>query len=299
MHGAFCQVSLSHVIVFKPGGGCPGNCCLTGLRTSGIGYLVNEVFSARVEVQSPDPARFGFCVFKLRHGSSLSPGRALPIGAHRLDAGQGAVSAAPFGSASILPISWMYITMMGGDGLKRATEVAILNANFLAQRLHEHYPVLYTGKQGRVAHECILDIRPIKAATAVSEVDIAKRLMDYGFHAPTMSFPVPGTIMVEPTESEDLAELERFADAMIAIRNEIHEIENGNWPGDDNPLKNAPHTQADFLDDWSRPYTREQAVFPLPWVAENKFWPSVNRVDDVYGDRKLFCGCVPMSDYEA
>ena len=219
--------------------------------------------------------------------------------ADRPNRGQGAVAAAPFGSASILPISWMYITMMGGDGLKRATEVAILNANFLAQRLHEHYPVLYTGKQGRVAHECILDIRPIKAATAVSEVDIAKRLMDYGFHAPTMSFPVPGTIMVEPTESEDLAELERFADAMIAIRNEIHEIENGNWPGDDNPLKNAPHTQADFLDDWSRPYTREQAVFPLPWVAENKFWPSVNRVDDVYGDRKLFCGCVPMSDYEA
>ncbi|AMO36826.1 aminomethyl-transferring glycine dehydrogenase [Thauera humireducens] len=220
-------------------------------------------------------------------------------GADRPNLGQGAVSAAPFGSASILPISWMYITMMGGEGLKQATQVAILNANYLATRLKDHYPVLYTGSQGRVAHECILDIRPIKAATGISEVDIAKRLMDYGFHAPTMSFPVPGTIMVEPTESEDLSELERFAAAMIAIRNEIHQIESGTWPAEDNPLKNAPHTQADFIGEWSRPYSREQAVFPLPWVAENKFWPSVNRIDDVYGDRNLFCACVPMSDYEA
>lgn len=220
-------------------------------------------------------------------------------GADRPNLGQGAVSAAPFGSASILPISWMYITMMGGEGLKQATQVAILNANYLATRLKDHYPVLYTGSQGRVAHECILDIRPIKAATGISEVDIAKRLMDYGFHAPTMSFPVPGTIMVEPTESEDLGELERFAAAMIAIRNEIHQIESGTWPAEDNPLKNAPHTQADFIGEWSRPYSREQAVFPLPWVAENKFWPSVNRIDDVYGDRNLFCACVPMSDYEA
>ena len=220
-------------------------------------------------------------------------------GADRPNLGQGAVSAAPFGSASILPISWMYITMMGGEGLKQATQVAILNANYLAARLKDHYPVLYTGSQGRVAHECILDIRPIKAATGISEVDIAKRLMDYGFHAPTMSFPVPGTIMVEPTESEDLGELERFAAAMIAIRDEIHQIEAGTWPAEDNPLKNAPHTQADFIGEWSRPYSREQAVFPLPWVAENKFWPSVNRIDDVYGDRNLFCACVPMSDYEA
>lgn len=220
-------------------------------------------------------------------------------GTDRPNLGQGAVSAAPFGSASILPISWMYITMMGGEGLKQATQVAILNANYLATRLKDHYPVLYTGSQGRVAHECILDIRPIKAATGISEVDIAKRLMDYGFHAPTMSFPVPGTIMVEPTESEDLGELERFAAAMIAIRNEIHQIESGTWPAEDNPLKNAPHTQADFIGEWSRPYSREQAVFPLPWVAENKFWPSVNRIDDVYGDRNLFCACVPMSDYEA
>ena len=218
-------------------------------------------------------------------------------GAGRPNLGQGAVSAAPFGSASILPISWMYIAMMGGEGLKQATEVAILNANYLAERLKDHYPVLYTGSQGRVAHECILDIRPIKAATGVSEVDIAKRLMDYGFHAPTMSFPVAGTIMVEPTESEDLGELERFVAAMIAIRDEIRQIEAGTWPAEDNPLKHAPHTQADFLGDWNRPYSREQAVFPLPWVAENKFWPSVNRIDDVYGDRNLFCACVPMSDY--
>src|SRR5690606_34379151 len=218
-------------------------------------------------------------------------------GAERPNLGQGAVSAAPFGSASILPISWMYIAMMGGDGLKQATEVAILNANYLAARLADHYPVLYTGSQGRVAHECILDIRPIKAATGISEVDIAKRLMDYGFHAPTMSFPVPGTIMVEPTESEDLDELERFVAAMIAIRDEIRQIETGAWSAEDNPLKHAPHTQADFLGDWNRPYSREQAVFPLSWVAENKFWPSVNRIDDVYGDRNLFCACVPMSDY--
>ncbi|WP_407280308.1 aminomethyl-transferring glycine dehydrogenase [Aromatoleum evansii] len=218
-------------------------------------------------------------------------------GEDRPNKGQGAVSAAPFGSASILPISWMYIAMMGGEGLRQATQAAILNANYIAGRLADHYPVLYTGSQGRVAHECILDIRPIKAATGVSEVDIAKRLMDYGFHAPTMSFPVAGTIMVEPTESEDLAELDRFIDAMIAIRDEIREIEAGRWTAEDNPLKNAPHTQADFIGDWARGYTREQAAFPLAWVTENKFWPSVNRIDDVYGDRNLFCACVPMEDY--
>jgi glycine dehydrogenase len=158
--------------------------------------------------------------------------------------------------------------------------------------------VLYTGSRGRVAHECILDIRPLKAATGVTEVDIAKRLMDYGFHAPTMSFPVPGTIMVEPTESEDLAELDRFIAAMIAIRGEIARIERGELPAGDNPLKNAPHTQFEVsATDWQHPYSREEAAFPLPWVAENKFWPSVGRIDDVYGDRNLFCACVPMSDY--
>jgi glycine dehydrogenase len=212
--------------------------------------------------------------------------------------GQGAVSAAPWGSASILPISWMYIAMMGGDGLKRATEVAILNANYVASRLNAHYPVLYTGKNGRVAHECIIDIRPLKTATGISETDIAKRLMDYGFHAPTVSFPVAGTIMIEPTESESKAEIDRFIAAMISIRSEISKIEQGLWPAENNPLKRAPHTQADLVDaDWDRPYSRAEAAFPLPYVAENKFWPSVNRIDDVYGDRNLFCACIPMDDY--
>ncbi|WP_303785046.1 aminomethyl-transferring glycine dehydrogenase [Azovibrio restrictus] len=219
--------------------------------------------------------------------------------AGRVNAGQGAVSAAPFGSASILPISWMYIAMLGGRGLKQATQTAILNANYVARRLQDHYPVLYVGKNGRVAHECILDIRPIKAATGITEIDIAKRLMDYGFHAPTVSFPVPGTIMVEPTESESKAELDRFIDALIAIRNEIRRIETGTWPADDNPLKNAPHTQLDLAEaEWKRPYSRTEACFPLPWVADNKFWPSVNRIDDVYGDRNLVCACPPLADYQ-
>jgi glycine dehydrogenase len=218
-----------------------------------------------------------------------------PTGAEgRPHAGQGAVSAAPFGSASILPISWMYIAMMGGAGLKRATEVAILNANYVAARLKDHYPVLYVGARGRVAHECILDIRTIKATTGIAEIDIAKRLMDYGFHAPTVSFPVAGTLMVEPTESEAKDELDRFIDAMIAIRDEIRRIESGEWRAEDSPLKHAPHTQADLAAaEWHRVYPRELAAFPLPWVADNKFWPSVNRIDDVYGDRHLFCACVP------
>jgi glycine dehydrogenase len=212
--------------------------------------------------------------------------------------GQGAVSAAPWGSASILAISWMYITMMGARGLRRATEIAILNANYVAARLDAHYPVLYKGTQGRVAHECILDVRAMKAATGIAEIDIAKRLMDYGFHAPTVSFPVGGTLMVEPTESEDQAELDRFCDAMVAIREEIRGIENGRWTLEQSPLKNAPHTEADVMDDgWNRPYSRQEAVFPLAWVAENKFWPYVNRIDDVHGDRNLFCACVPMEDY--
>lgn len=213
--------------------------------------------------------------------------------AGRPNTGQGAVSAAPFGSASILPISWMYIRMMGGDGLRRATETAILNANYIASSLQKHYPVLYTGSHGRVAHECILDIRPIKATSGISETDIAKRLMDYGFHAPTISFPVAGTIMVEPTESEGKDELDRFIAAMISIREEIHRIEKGEWPAHDNPLHNAPHTQQDVVAaEWPHPYSREEAVFPLPYVRENKFWPGVNRIDDVYGDRNLCCACI-------
>lgn len=211
---------------------------------------------------------------------------------------QGAVSAAPFGSASILPISWMYIRMMGADGLKQASQVAILNANYIATQLKEAYPVLYTGHDGRVAHECILDIRPLKEATGISEMDIAKRLIDFGFHAPTMSFPVAGTLMVEPTESESKAELDRFIDAMLAIRAEIEKVARGEWPLEDNPLVNAPHTQGELVGDWQHPYSRELAVFPVAGVMENKYWPTVKRLDDVYGDRNLFCSCVPISDYE-
>ncbi|HBE9079165.1 aminomethyl-transferring glycine dehydrogenase [Serratia fonticola] len=211
---------------------------------------------------------------------------------------QGAVSAAPFGSASILPISWMYIRMMGAQGLKQASQVAILNANYIATRLKDAYPVLYTGRDHRVAHECILDIRPLKEETGISEMDIAKRLIDYGFHAPTMSFPVAGTLMVEPTESENKVELDRFIDAMLAIRSEIDRVQQGEWPLEDNPLVNAPHVQAELVSDWQHAYSRELAVFPIAGVRENKYWPSVKRLDDVYGDRNLFCSCVPMSDYE-
>lgn len=210
---------------------------------------------------------------------------------------QGAVSAAPFGSASILPISWMYIRMMGSQGLKQASQTAILNANYIATRLKDAYPVLYTGQDGRVAHECILDIRPLKEQTGISELDIAKRLIDYGFHAPTMSFPVAGTLMVEPTESESKVELDRFIDAMLAIRGEIAKVSAGEWALDDNPLVNAPHTQQELAQaDWPHSYTRELAAFPAGYG--NKYWPTVKRLDDVYGDRNLFCSCVPMSEYD-
>ncbi|EPB6466675.1 aminomethyl-transferring glycine dehydrogenase [Cronobacter dublinensis] len=209
---------------------------------------------------------------------------------------QGAVCAAPFGSASILPISWMYIRMMGSEGLKKASQTAILNANYIASRLKDAYPVLYTGRDGRVAHECILDIRPLKETTGISELDIAKRLIDYGFHAPTMSFPVAGTLMVEPTESESKTELDRFIDAMLAIRGEIDRVAQGDWPQDDNPLVNAPHVQRELAQAWEHAYSRELAAFPAGF--ENKYWPTVKRLDDVYGDRNLFCSCVPMSEYQ-
>jgi len=209
---------------------------------------------------------------------------------------QGAVSAAPFGSASILPISWMYIRMMGAEGLKQASSVAILNANYIATRLQSAYPILYAGRDGRVAHECILDIRPLKEQTGISELDIAKRLIDYGFHAPTMSFPVAGTLMVEPTESESKIELDRFIDAMLSIRIEIDRVAVGEWPAEDNPLVNAPHTQMEIVGEWTHPYSRELAVFPAG--SDNKYWPTVKRLDDVFGDRNLFCSCVPMSEYQ-
>ena len=217
----------------------------------------------------------------------------------RDNAGIGAVSAAPYGSASILPISWMYIAMMGAEGLTAATENAILGANYIARRLSPHYPVLYTGHDGLVAHECIIDLRPLQDATGITNEDVAKRLMDFGFHAPTMSFPVPGTLMIEPTESESKVEMDRFIDAMIAIRNEIAKVESGEFDKLDNPLKHAPHT-AEVLtaDKWERKYSREVAAYPVPSLRKQKYWPPVGRADNVYGDRNLFCGCAPMSDYE-
>ncbi|MFY2506901.1 aminomethyl-transferring glycine dehydrogenase [Vibrio pectenicida] len=210
-----------------------------------------------------------------------------------------AVAAADLGSASILPISWAYIAMMGEAGLTDATKVAILNANYMMERLRPHYPVLYRGTIGRVAHECIIDIRPLKEETGISEEDIAKRLMDYGFHAPTMSFPVAGTLMVEPTESEDLEEIDRFCEAMIAIREEMTKVKNGEWPLENNPLVNAPHTQADLsAAEWDRPYSRELGCFPTPATKQWKYWPTVNRVDNVYGDRNLICSCPSIDNYE-
>ena len=217
--------------------------------------------------------------------------------------GVGAVSAAPLGNAAVLPISWMYCRMMGAEGLQAATETAILSANYISARLKNHYPTLYASQnaegRGHVAHECILDLRPLKETSGVTAEDVAKRLIDYGFHAPTLSFPVPGTLMVEPTESEPLAELDRFVDAMIAIRGEIRRIEEGVWPQDDNPLKHAPHTAASLLGaEWPHPYSRELGAFPLAALRQAKYWPPIGRVDNVYGDRNLFCSCVPVEMYE-
>ncbi len=239
-----------------------------------------------------------------RTGAAATPGGVVGIGSEH---SVGAVSAAPLGNAAVLPISWMYCRMMGADGLRAATEVAILSANYIAARLADHYPVLYSGanpalKGGGVAHECILDLRPLKAATGkdkgISAEDVAKRLIDYGFHAPTLSFPVPGTLMVEPTESEPLGELDRFCDAMIAIRREIAQVESGAWPHDDNPLKGAPYTAEALLKaDWPHRYTREQAAYPVASLRRQKYWSPVGRVDNVYGDRNLFCACVPVGEY--
>jgi glycine dehydrogenase len=211
----------------------------------------------------------------------------------------GMVSAASFGSASILPISWMYITMMGAEGLRKATQVALLNANYIAKRLAPHYETLYTGRNGLVAHECILDLRPIKDATGVSAEDVAKRLIDFGFHAPTLSFPVAGTLMVEPTESESLHELDRFIDAMIQIRDEIRAIEDGRLDRDDNPLKHAPHTATKVsASEWTHAYPRELAAFPLEVLKLQKYWPPVARVDNVYGDKNVMCACIPVDAYK-
>lgn len=226
------------------------------------------------------------------HLAPFLPGHA------RMQRQEGAVCAAPFGSASILPITWMYIRMMGGEGLKRASQLAILNANYISRRLEEHYPVLYTGSNGLVAHECILDLRPLKDSSGISVDDVAKRLIDFGFHAPTMSFPVAGTLMIEPTESESREELDRFCEAMIKIREEIRAVENGSLDKDDNPLKNAPHTAQEMVGEWAHPYSREQAVYPLPTLVQNKYWPPVGRVDNVFGDRNLVCACPSIEAYQ-
>ncbi|MDA3005500.1 MAG: aminomethyl-transferring glycine dehydrogenase subunit GcvPB, partial [Actinomycetota bacterium] len=222
-----------------------------------------------------------------------------PMRAHAGPAtGVGPISAAPWGSAGILPIPWAYITMMGSEGLTRATEVAILSANYVATRLAPHYPILHTGANGRVAHECILDVRPIKDASGVTVDDIAKRLIDHGIHAPTMSFPVAGTLMVEPTESESLAELDRFCDAMIEIRDEIRRVEAGEWAPEDSPLRHAPHTADDVAtDQWDRAYPRDLAGYPLQGMQASKYWPPVGRIDSVHGDRNLTCSCLPVEAY--
>jgi glycine dehydrogenase len=211
--------------------------------------------------------------------------------------GSGAISGAPWGSASILPITWAYLRLMGPDGLVAATAAAVLSANYIAARLDEHYPVLYTGVRGLVAHECILDLRQITKDTGVTVDDVAKRLIDYGFHAPTMSFPVAGTLMVEPTESEDLFEIDRFIDAMIAIRGEIDEVARGSWPVTDNPLRNAPHTAQTLVGDWEHPYDRQTAVYPAGVDPRSKYWAPVRRIDGAYGDRNLVCSCPPVEDY--
>jgi glycine dehydrogenase len=211
----------------------------------------------------------------------------------------GAVSSAPWGSPSILPISYAYIAMMGTEGLKKATEVAILNANYIARRLDPYFPVLYKGANGYVAHECIIDVRQLRDSSGIQAEDVAKRLMDYGFHAPTMSFPVPGTLMIEPTESESQAELDRFCNALISIRQEIQDIEDGRSDAHDNPLLNSPHSAAMIAaDEWDHPYSRMQAAYPASWVRDHKFWPAVARIDNVYGDRNLFCVCVPVEEFE-
>jgi glycine dehydrogenase len=209
------------------------------------------------------------------------------------------VSAASYGSASILPISWMYITLMGQQGLRKATQVALLNANYISKRLAPHYKTLYTGRNGLVAHECILDLRPLKDATGIGAEDVAKRLIDFGFHAPTLSFPVAGTLMVEPTESESQGELDRFIDAMIQIRDEIRAVEEGKLDRDDNPLKHAPHTATMVsASEWTHAYPRELAAFPLPSLKLQKYWSPVARVDNVYGDKNVFCTCMPMDAFK-
>lgn len=291
--------------------------CETVHSNGGLVYLDGANMNAQVGLCRPGDYGADVChlnlhkTFCIPHGGG-GPGMG-PIGvndklapylpSHPLtdvggEKGIGAIAAAPWGSASILPISFMYIAMMGGPGLKRATQYAILNANYMARRLESHYPILYRGEEGRVAHEFIIDLRPFKQSAGVEAEDVAKRLMDFGFHAPTMSFPVAGTLMIEPTESESKEELDRFCDAMIAIRAEILAVETGALPRDDNPLCNAPHTASEVTaTEWGHAYPREQGAYPLSWVRADKFWPAVSRIDNAWGDRNLICTCPPMSDF--
>ena len=292
-----CHLNLHKTFCIPHGGGGPGMGPIAvasqlveflprHTNTEGVGgWGLGVSEDARSSALTPNPQ-------PLTPTSALTPNPQPPT-----PSCVGPVSAAPWGSASILLISWAYIKMMGADGLARASQIAILNANYVAARLKPHYPVLYHGTRGRVAHECILDTRPLKKTAGVEVEDIAKRLMDYGFHAPTISFPVPGTLMIEPTESESLAELDRFCDAMIAIRVEIREIEAGRQPRENNVLKNAPHTaEVVAANEWTRPYSREQAAFPTPATRRAKFWPAVGRIDNAHGDRNLICACPPISD---
>jgi glycine dehydrogenase len=215
-----------------------------------------------------------------------------------LEVNSNAVSAAKYGSASILPISWSYIKLLGSSGMAKATEVAILSANYIAKSLESFFPILYRSKEGFVAHECIIDIRPIKEECGISEEDIAKRLIDYGFHSPTMSFPVTGTLMIEPTESESKTEIDRFINAMKSIHSEIQKVKTGEWDLINNPLKNSPHTALEMAGEWNYPYTREEALYPVTSLRDNKYFPPVKRIDNVYGDRNLFCSCPPIEEFE-
>jgi glycine dehydrogenase len=289
--------------------------CETVHTHGGQVYMDGANMNAQVGLCRPGDIGADVChlnlhkTFCIPHGGG-GPGMG-PIGvaehlapylpAHPLEAGTdgqpGAVSAAPFGSASILPISWAYIALMGARGLRHATEVAILSANYMAARLEDHYPVLFRGANGRSAHEFILDMRPFDKTAHISVEDIAKRLMDYGYHAPTMSFPVAGTLMIEPTESESKAELDRFCDAMIAIREEIRAVEEGRLTAEDNPLVNAPHTARTVTaEDWPHAYSREEAAYPASWTRDHKFWPHVGRVDNGYGDKHLICSCPSVEE---
>nr|MDP2190599.1 aminomethyl-transferring glycine dehydrogenase [Rhodoferax sp.] len=291
--GDVSHLNLHKTFCIPHGGGGPGVgpvCVVADLVPYLPGHATYEATQSSVHPE---------LVEGLRPFDRLRTGQAQPERNYKV----GAISAAPLGNAAVLPISWMYCRMMGAEGLQAATEVAILSANYISARLKDHYPTLYASANGHVAHECILDLRPLKessgGANGISAEDVAKRLMDYGFHAPTLSFPVPGTLMVEPTESETLDELDRFIQAMIAIREEIAKVERGEWPQDNNPLKHAPHTAASLMGAaWDRPYSRETGAFPLATLKQVKYWPPVGRVDNVYGDRNLFCSCVPVSDYQ-